>query len=105
MITVFFYQIHADFATFRASAICNAFVAALPQVLDNNLLVGNQLLPLASMVLQYLPSPQRYASDYQPPNYSLWYLEPHTRHCWLWSLLLVLYKVSQEIKRQLQFCR
>ncbi|WAR19666.1 UNC79-like protein [Mya arenaria] len=34
----------------------------------------------------------RYASDYQPPNYTLWYLEPHARTSWLQTLLVILYK-------------
>lgn len=66
----------------------------LCQVLDRNFKLGNTILPITLLLLQYCPSPQRYASDYQPPNYTLWYLEPHTRLSWLRSLLVILYKVS-----------
>uniref|UniRef100_A0A914UX21 Protein unc-79 homolog n=1 Tax=Plectus sambesii TaxID=2011161 RepID=A0A914UX21_9BILA len=76
----------------RQSAICNAFLAGLPQVLDANLVLGNQILPIASQLLVYLPSPQRLASDNQAPTYSLWTMDAHARHSWLWSVLLILYK-------------
>nr|KAG5704260.1 hypothetical protein BaRGS_012548 [Batillaria attramentaria] len=62
------------------------------QVLDRNFKLGNTILPITLLLLQYCPSPQRYASDYQPPNYTLWYLEPHTRLSWLRALLVILYK-------------
>ena len=65
------------------------------QVLDRNFKLGNTILPITLLLLQYCPSPQRYASDYQPPNYTLWYLEPHTRLSWLRSLLVILYKVGR----------
>ena len=63
------------------------------QVLDKNFELGNIILPVSMALLQYCASPQRYASDYQPPNYTLWYLEPHTRQSWLSALLVILYKV------------
>jgi len=65
------------------------------QVLDENYELGNIILPMSMILLQYCPSPQRYASDYQPPNYTVWLLEPMIRHCWLTALLVILYKVSQ----------
>lgn len=77
----------------RSSAVVAAFLSGLPSVLDTNLVVGQQLLPMAIKLLLYLPSPQRYASDHQPPDYSLFYLNASTLHSWLWSLLLILYKV------------
>jgi len=64
------------------------------QVLDENYELGNIILPMSMILLQYCPSPQRYASDYQPPNYTVWLLEPMIRHCWLMALLVILYKVS-----------
>ena len=67
------------------------------QVLDRNFKLGNTILPITLLLLQYCPSPQRYASDYQPPNYTLWYLEPHTRLSWLRSLLVILYKVGRGV--------
>lgn len=69
------------------------------QVLDRNFALGNIILPVSMILLQYCPSPQRYASDYQPPNYTLWYLEPHTRVSWLLALLVILYKVFYECVR------
>ncbi|XP_056021737.1 protein unc-79 homolog isoform X2 [Ostrea edulis] len=76
----------------RSSAVFNAFLSGVPFVLDRNFDLGNQILPITLLLLQYGPSPQRYASDYQPPNYTLWYLEPHTRISWLTTLLVILYK-------------
>ncbi len=76
----------------RSSSICSAFLSGLPDVLDQNLLLGNQILPIATKLLLYLPSTQRFASDSQPADYSLWFLEMQTRHSWLWALLLILYK-------------
>ncbi|KAK3579717.1 hypothetical protein CHS0354_000200 [Potamilus streckersoni] len=76
----------------RSSAVFNSFLSGIPFVLDRNFKLGNTILPITLLLLQYGPSPQRYASDYQPPNYTLWYLEPHTRVSWLNALLVVLYK-------------
>ncbi|XP_025104233.1 protein unc-79 homolog isoform X4 [Pomacea canaliculata] len=76
----------------RCSAVFNAFISGVPFVLDRNFKLGNTILPITLLLLQYSPSPQRYASDYQPPNYTLWYLEPHTRLSWLRAFLVILYK-------------
>ncbi|XP_059155568.1 protein unc-79 homolog isoform X3 [Physella acuta] len=76
----------------RCSAVFNAFLSGVMYVLDRNFKLGYVILPITLLVLQYCPSPQRYASDYQPPTYTLWYLEPHTRVSWLKSLLVILYK-------------
>ncbi|BFZ12415.1 hypothetical protein BsWGS_15454 [Bradybaena similaris] len=76
----------------RSSAVFNAFLSGVMFVLDRNYKLGYVILPITLLVLQYCPSPQRYASDYQPPTYTLWYLEPHTRISWLKSLLVILYK-------------
>ncbi|GFO35399.1 unc-79-like protein, partial [Plakobranchus ocellatus] len=76
----------------RSSAVFNAFLSGVMFVLDRNFKLGYVILPITLLVLQYCPSPQRYASDYQPPTYTLWYLEPHTRVSWLKSLLVILYK-------------
>jgi len=67
------------------------------QVLDENYDLGNMILPMSMILLQYCPSPQRYASDYQPANYTVWLLDPVIRHCWLTALLVVLYKVSSSV--------
>ncbi|XP_074643701.1 protein unc-79 homolog [Tubulanus polymorphus] len=76
----------------RCSTVFNAFLSGLPSVLDRNFTVGNNILPFCLALLQYAASPQRYATDYQPPNYTLWLLEPHTRLTWLSTLLVSLYK-------------
>lgn len=76
----------------RSSAVFNAFLSGVPYVLDRNFPLGNMILPITLMVFKYAPSPQRYASDYQPPNYTLWFLESHVRHSWLMGLLVILYK-------------
>ncbi|XP_041355146.1 protein unc-79 homolog isoform X3 [Gigantopelta aegis] len=76
----------------RSSAVFNSFLSGISFVLDRNFQLGNVVLPITLLLLQYSPSPQRYASDYQPPNYTLWYLEPHTRLSWLQTLLVILYK-------------
>ncbi|CAH1792396.1 unnamed protein product [Owenia fusiformis] len=76
----------------RSSAVFNAYLSGVCKVLDMNFPLGNILLPVSMNLLQYCPSPQRYASDFQPPNYTLWYLEPHTRKSWLKTLLVILYK-------------
>lgn len=53
---------------------------------------GNQLLPTVAQLLIHLPSPQKLASDQNVTNYSLALLTQHTRHLWLQSLILILYK-------------
>ena len=78
-----------------------AFIAAFnltfpcpSQVLDRNFKLGNKILSITLLLLRDGPSPKRFASDYQPPNYTLWYLEPHTRYSWLQTMLVILYKVG-----------
>ncbi|KIH57648.1 hypothetical protein ANCDUO_12157 [Ancylostoma duodenale] len=53
---------------------------------------GNQLLPTVVQLLLHLPSPQKLASDQHQSNYSLKLLSQHSRHLWLNSLILILYK-------------
>ncbi|CAI5446505.1 unnamed protein product [Caenorhabditis angaria] len=79
-------------ARLRKAAVCNAFVSGLPEILDMNLHIGNQLLPTVVQLLIHLPSPQKLASDQNVTNYSLALLTQHTRHLWLQSLILILYK-------------
>ncbi|ESO85360.1 hypothetical protein LOTGIDRAFT_154853 [Lottia gigantea] len=76
----------------RSSAVFNAYLSGIPFVLDNNFKLGNTILPITLLLLQYSPSPQRYASDYQPPTYSLYHLSQYTRISWLRALLVILYK-------------
>ncbi|XP_063244249.1 protein unc-79 homolog [Bacillus rossius redtenbacheri] len=77
----------------RTSPVFNVFVANLPQLLDQNHLMGKMLLPTCLILLQYCPCPhQGFSPDQQAPVYSLWYLESHTRRCWLMAVLVLLYK-------------
>ncbi|KJH47978.1 hypothetical protein DICVIV_05913 [Dictyocaulus viviparus] len=79
-------------ARLRISVVCNAFLSGLPEILDCNLCIGNQLLPTVVQLLLHLPSPQKLASDQQQSNYSLKLLSQHLRHLWLNSFILILYK-------------
>lgn len=77
----------------RQSPVFNVFISNLPQLLDQNHLMGWTIMPTCLMLLQYCPCPPNDNSHLQPhPTYSLWYLEPHARRCWLMSLLVLLYK-------------
>ncbi|XP_030755941.1 protein unc-79 homolog [Sitophilus oryzae] len=78
----------------RASPAFNVFLVNLPQLMDQNHLMGRILLPTCLIILQYAPSPYYIPSamDFQQPLYSLWALEPHTRKHWLMSLVVLLYK-------------
>ncbi|KAL3120700.1 hypothetical protein niasHT_007992 [Heterodera trifolii] len=79
-------------ARLRRAAVCNAFLYGLPEVLDSNLLMGNQLLSIVLQLLLYLPSPQKFASDAPSADYSLRLLSSQQQHCWLHSLITILYK-------------
>lgn len=63
------------------------------QVLDYNIGLGKQLLPLVVQVLKYCTCPQLRHYFQQPPRCSLWALKPHIRQMWLKALLVILYKV------------
>lgn len=81
----------------RTSAVFNVFVANLPQVLDQNNLIGWTILMPALQVLLYAPNPSNAngeATQNINYSYSLWYLEPIVRRSWLMSVLIILYKVS-----------
>ncbi|XP_053969854.1 protein unc-79 homolog isoform X4 [Anastrepha ludens] len=81
----------------RASAVFNAFLANLPQVLDQNHLIGGLILPSIMQIILYAPNPSNTAADcYQNLvfNYSLWYLEQYPRRNWMLTILVVLYKYS-----------
>lgn len=80
---------------YRQSPVFNVFISNLPQLLDQNHLMGWTVMPTCLMLLQYCPCPPHDNSHLQPhPTYSLWFLEPHARRCWLMSLLVLLYKVG-----------
>ncbi|KAL1492637.1 hypothetical protein ABEB36_010867 [Hypothenemus hampei] len=78
----------------RSSPAFNVFLANLPQLMDQNHLMGRIIFPICLILLQYAPSPYYIANatDFQPPLYSLWILEPHARKNWLMSLVVILYK-------------
>lgn len=79
----------------RVSPVFSAYLSNLPQLLDQNHLMGRMLLPTSLILLQYAPSPHYISSsmEFQQPTYSLWTLEPHSRRSWLMSLVVLLYKV------------
>ncbi|RZB38818.1 unc-79 -like [Asbolus verrucosus] len=78
----------------RSSPAFSVFLSNLPQLLDQNNLMGRLLLPTCLILLQYAPSPYYIANtlDFQQPTYSLWTLEPHFRRNWLMALVVLLYK-------------
>ncbi|XP_036332952.1 protein unc-79 homolog isoform X7 [Rhagoletis pomonella] len=88
---------HTTPENLRASAVFNAFLANLPQVLDQNHLIGGLILPSVMQIILYAPNPSNTAADcYQNLvfNYSLWYLEQYPRRNWMLTILVVLYKYS-----------
>jgi hypothetical protein len=81
----------------RESATFNVFLANLPQVLDQNNLIGASLLHFSIHVLLYAPYPNfniptADAMQNMVYSYSLWYLEQHVRRNWLMAVLTILYK-------------
>uniref|UniRef100_A0A8C9Z0U8 Unc-79 homolog, NALCN channel complex subunit n=1 Tax=Sander lucioperca TaxID=283035 RepID=A0A8C9Z0U8_SANLU len=76
----------------RTSTCFNAFIAGIAQVMDYNICLGKQLLPLVVQVLKYCTCPQLRHYFQQPPRCSLWALKPHIRQMWLKALLVILYK-------------
>uniref|UniRef100_A0A671W6R9 Unc-79 homolog, NALCN channel complex subunit n=1 Tax=Sparus aurata TaxID=8175 RepID=A0A671W6R9_SPAAU len=76
----------------RTSTCFNAFIAGIAQVMDYNIGLGKQLLPLVVQVLKYCTCPQLRHYFQQPPRCSLWALRPHIRQMWLRALLVILYK-------------
>lgn len=81
----------------RSSPAFSVFLANLPQLLDQNHLMGRMMLSTSLILLQYAPSPYYIHAnniDFQTPTYSLWSLEPHIRRNWLMCLVVLLYKVG-----------
>lgn len=80
----------------RSSPAFSVFLSNLPQLLDQNHLMGRMLLSTSLILLQYAPSPYYIPNsvELQQPTYSLWALEPHIRRNWLMSLVVLLYKVN-----------
>ncbi|XP_017112168.1 protein unc-79 homolog isoform X3 [Drosophila elegans] len=86
---------HTTPESLRVSAVFNAFLANLPQVLDQNHLIGGLVLPSVMQIILYAPNPTSTSGEsYQNIvfNYSLWHLEQYPRRNWLFTLLVVLYK-------------
>ncbi|XP_053676788.1 protein unc-79 homolog isoform X2 [Anopheles nili] len=98
---------HVTPARLRCSSVFNAFMANLPQVLDQNHQMGWLLLPTVIQLLLFAPNQanggffqsgtsggadQNHHSNVVTYNFSIWYLEPHVRRNWLMSLLVILYK-------------
>nr|CAH8839258.1 unnamed protein product [Trichobilharzia regenti] len=76
----------------RNSTVFHAFLAHVAGVLDRNFSMGCCILHQTLVVLQFCASPQRYATDTQPPTFTLKLLEPQVRLHWLQTLLVILYK-------------
>ncbi|XP_055589112.1 protein unc-79 homolog isoform X2 [Uranotaenia lowii] len=90
---------HIPPARLRTSAVFNSFIANLPQVLDQNHLMGWILLPTVIQVLLYAPNQGngllQTGTESMPTiayNYSLWFMECHVRRNWMMALLVILYK-------------
>ncbi|XP_063709308.1 protein unc-79 homolog isoform X4 [Culicoides brevitarsis] len=87
----------------RCSAVFNAFLSNLPQVLDQNSTMGMMMVPTIIQVLLFAPSPCNQVGGGMESmhnislTYSLWYLEPHARRNWLMSILVILYKYNYVI--------
>ncbi|KAK9304372.1 hypothetical protein QLX08_004330 [Tetragonisca angustula] len=85
---------HTSPQRLRVSPVFNVFIANLPQLLDQNHVMGWVMTPPVLAILQHCPCPPQGVppSDHQTPTYSLWYLEPQNRRSWLMALLVILYK-------------
>ncbi|KAL5284179.1 UNC79 family protein [Megaselia abdita] len=84
---------HTTAMKLRASATFNAFISSLPQVLDQNPLIGSVILPSALHILLFAPNTNWVTSEVGTNhNYSLWFLEVNVRRNWLMAILVVLYK-------------
>lgn len=83
----------------------NVFLANLPQVLDQNHLMGWYMLPTAFQILLYAPSQHNGNTNSGTETlhnmlytFSLWFLEPHVRRNWLTTVLVIMYKVSSKLE-------
>lgn len=89
---------HVTPARMRTSTVFNSFLANLPQLLDQNHLMGGTMLPVVLQVLLYAPNPNSNvlpsAESMQNASYtySLWSLEPHVRRNWLMAVIVLMYK-------------
>ncbi|XP_060806027.1 protein unc-79 homolog [Amyelois transitella] len=79
--------------TLRQSSIFNAFMANLPQVLDQNHVMGASIAEPTLALLQYCSGPPSGSAHALTAGaHSLAALEPHVRRHWLAALLVLLYK-------------
>lgn len=84
---------------YRSSAVFNAFLSNLPQMLDQNHLMGGSMLDVAIHTLLYCPSTanicnaQSESSHNIIYSYTLWRLEAHIRRNWLMAAEVIMYKV------------
>lgn len=86
---------HTTAMKLRSSAAFNAFISNLPQVLDQNPMIGSVFLPSALNILLFAPNTNWVTSEAgSNHNYSLWFLEVNVRRNWLMAVLVVLYKYS-----------
>ncbi|XP_055629586.1 protein unc-79 homolog isoform X2 [Toxorhynchites rutilus septentrionalis] len=90
---------HIPPARLRTSPVFNSFIANLPQVLDQNYMMGWLLLPTIMQVMLYAPNQGNgllqsgtESMSNIVHNFSLWYMESHVRRSWMMSLLVILYK-------------
>ncbi|CAH2094993.1 unnamed protein product [Euphydryas editha] len=77
--------------TLRSSSIFNAFMANLPQVLDQNHVMGASIAEPTLMLLQHCSRPAMAVGNVGG-THSLAALEPHVRRHWLMAVLVLLYK-------------
>lgn len=97
---------HVPPSRLRTSPVFNVFMANLPQLLDQNHLMGKHMLPTLLLLMHYCPCPQQHShtpDTQHTPHHSLWYLEPHTRRSWLMALIVLLYKVKSSCSFKLIF--
>ncbi|XP_031621809.1 protein unc-79 homolog isoform X2 [Contarinia nasturtii] len=82
----------------RTSSVFNAFLSNLPQMLDQNHLMGASILEAVLHTLLYCPSNSTVASVNSESShniiysYSLWRLESHIRRHWLMAVEVIMYK-------------
>ncbi|XP_023246555.1 protein unc-79 homolog [Copidosoma floridanum] len=78
----------------RLSPVFNVFMANLPQVLDQNHIMGTFMIQPFLSILQNCPCPPHYKLYEESiiPTFSLWHLEAYCRKSWLMAVLVILYK-------------
>lgn len=85
-------------SNFRLSPVFNAFIANLPQVLDQNHLMGWIVAGPGLAILIHSPAGRCMGTSC---SHTLWLLESHTRRCWLMAVLVLLYKVCLRMKNSI----